>query len=373
MVRQGLTNADSSTATTSKTMPDSTAGPNTTASPGSQNDTDSAGIIRRSYEDQGLPKHIASFLMSAWRPGTHQQYRSYLQRWLSFCEQEQVDPVRPPVGPVLEFMHRLYSHGKSDSSGLAYSSLGTARSALSTIATIDNIPAGQHPLITKFMKAAFNQRPVLPKNNITWDVSLVLRHLKTLGPNETIHIRQLAKKLVVLMLLLSGQRGQTIHALDTQSMTLTNEGVTFIINVLLKTWRPGHHQSRVYFPSYPIDSRLCVVSALRTYISRTKFARQQETRLFLNIKPPHTPVHRDTIRRWTRDTLEDAGIDMSIFTPHSTRAASTSRAATKLPLDTILATAGWSQATTFQRFYNKPIEQSGDFADSILQSALDDN
>ena len=48
------------------------------------------------------------------------------------------------------------------------------------------------------MKAAFNQRPVLPKNNITWDVSLVLRHLKTLWPNDTIHIRQLAKKLQTL-------------------------------------------------------------------------------------------------------------------------------------------------------------------------------
>ena len=43
-------------------------------------------------------------------------------------------------------------------------------------------------------------------------------------------------------------------------------------------------------------------------------------------------------------TLKLAGIDLSLFTPHSTRSASTSAVVSKVPIDTIIKTAGWSKA-----------------------------
>jgi len=49
-------------------------------------------------------------------------------------------------------------------------------------------------------------------------------------------------------------------------------------------------------------------------------------------------------------------IDTSVFKGRSTRAASTSAAAVcKVALSTILDNAGWSNATTFGKFYKKPI------------------
>ena len=56
-----------------------------------------------------------------------------------------------------------------------------------------------------------------------------------------------------------------------------------------------------------------------------------------------------------------AGVDVNIFSPHSTRAASTSKAnrSGTVRLGTILKTAGWTNARTFAKFYDKPIEEEG--------------
>ena len=57
--------------------------------------------------------------------------------------------------------------------------------------------------------------------------------------------------------------------------------------------------------------------------------------------------------------MRKSGLDTSIFIPHSVRAASTSAAfRAKVPLDTILNTAGWSKESTFGRYYNKPAAKS---------------
>ena len=78
--------------------------------------------------------------------------------------------------------------------------------------------------------------------------------------------------------------------------------------------------------------------------------------LLVSIQKPHKPVSTHTISRWLKTVLEKAGIDTSVFKAHSTRAASTSAAAiSKIPLSTIMDNAGWSNATTFGKFYKKPI------------------
>ena len=56
---------------------------------------------------------------------------------------------------------------------------------------------------------------------------------------------------------------------------------------------------------------------------------------------------------------------MMIFTPYSTRSASTSRAATKVPIETVLKTGRWPSMRTFANYYNKQTDNSEMFATSI--------
>ena len=63
----------------------------------------------------------------------------------------------------------------------------------------------------------------------------------------------------------------------------------------------------------------------------------------------------------------NAGVDVSVYKPHSTRSAATSKAkANKATLLEIMKTAGWGSAATFAKFYDKHIETEQSFAHSVL-------
>ncbi len=146
-------------------------------------------------------------------------------------------------------------------------------------------------------------------------------------------MQMLSYKLTMLLALLSGQRGQTIHLLDIRNMSLSKSHVCFRIGDLVKQSRPGTHIQELSFKAYAPDRRLCIVTVLTEYIERTKNPRGTITQLLLTHRAPVRAASRDTIRRWIRDVMSNAGIDMNIFTPHSTRAASTSKAATKITFE----------------------------------------
>ena len=88
--------------------------------------------------------------------------------------------------------------------------------------------------------------------------------------------------------------------------------------------------------------------------------------MFISYVKPHKAISRDTLRRRRRNILEQAGIDLSVFSSHSTRSASTSYAKNYLSLETVLKTAGWSMANTFDKFYNLPVRDN--FGEAILRA-----
>jgi len=82
---------------------------------------------------------------------------------------------------------------------------------------------------------------------------------------------------------------------------------------------------------------------------------------------PHGPASKDTISRWLKQVTLDAGINTSVFKPHSTRSAATSAAkSANVPLDEIMATAGWRSSSVFAVYYNKPLFNDSSFANNVL-------
>ena len=85
--------------------------------------------------------------------------------------------------------------------------------------------------------------------------------------------------------------------------------------------------------------------------------RGEHSQLFLSDARPFSLVLRDSISRWFKTVMQQAGIDITKFKPHSTRAASTSGAKRNaVPLENILTTAGWKSDCVFAKYYNKPLE-----------------
>ncbi len=81
-------------------------------------------------------------------------------------------------------------------------------------------------------------------------------------------------------------------------------------------------------------------------------------------------ITQQTLAHWLKDTMTKAGIDSGVFSAHSTRAASMSKAHwANLPAEYILRQARWTNSITFACFYKRPILQKDgrNFQDTVLR------
>ena len=213
------------------------------------------------------------------------------------------------------------------------------------------------------MKGVFESRRPKPKYTKIWDVGVVLKHLSTLYPYDKLALKDLTYKVLMLILLVSSQRGQTVHSLDLKHLCVEEDKYIFDIDEHMKTSSPRNPNTRIEIARYEPDVSICPFTCLKAYINSTKVLRKDETKLFVSYVRPHKPVSRDTISRWTKETLHLCGVDIKVFSAHSTRSASVSKASAKdVPLHEIMARAGWKSAETFHKYYNKPVVQENSVA-----------
>ncbi|KAK3106693.1 hypothetical protein FSP39_025319 [Pinctada imbricata] len=131
----------------------------------------------------------------------------------------------------------------------------------------------------------------------------------------------------MLLTLLTGQRAQTIHLLKVSDVNISNVDVRIVYSSLLKTTRPGFHLSDSIIHAFDSDDALCLVKTLTRYLLVSETLRHENCdELFIGTMKPFKGVSRDTVRRWIKTVMKNAGVDIQVFKPHSTRAASTSAA-----------------------------------------------
>ena len=321
--------------------------------------------FQRSCSTVGLPEHVTRLLSASVRKSTNKTYDSSWRKWNSWCDRRQIDPISAGLNNVLTFLSEQFKNN------LQYRTVNVLRSAISsTHQWVDGKPIGQHPLVIRLLKGISNERPPKPRYTTTWDVSKVTSYLSSLGDNKTLSLKQLSKKLVMLLALISPERSSVLADLDTRYLKKRPDGFAFLLTNPRKTGDPTS-QSSVSFPSLPEDLSLCPLACLNTYLTATSnFRSPGHHKLFLSFNQPHNEISRTTIARWLCDVIQAAGIDSSVLKAHSTRAASTSSAAkNNLPLADILKMDDWSSPSTFQKFYYKPIIDSS-YARTVLNKTI---
>lgn len=100
-------------------------------------------------------------------------------------------------------------------------------------------------------------------------MNIVLKFLKNLTPISSLSLLKLSQKLLMLLALLSGQRGQTLHLIDIRNIHLQDSCVKIVIGDLLKTSDNKKHLGEINLSRYDEDTDLCVVNALTHYRQRT--------------------------------------------------------------------------------------------------------
>ena len=241
--------------------------------------------IRQILISRGIPQQGADIILSSWRQSTKKQYGSYIKKWFSFCDREQVDKFDPDIISVVKFLSHLFSNGTR------YSGVNTARSAISSIkGVLKNKDIGNNVLITRFMKGIFNKKPSLPRYGVTWNVSSVLQYLNNMN-NYECSIRELSMKLASLLLLATGQRCQTLLCLDTRNIEFGGSYIKIRIGDLLKQSRPSYHLQELYIEPFDSNVNLCVIKCLDCYLQRTASYRKHSVLLLSTVKP-HKPASK---------------------------------------------------------------------------------
>ena len=117
---------------------------------------------------------------------------------------------------------------------------------------------------------------------------------------------------------------------------------------------------------YPMNKNLCVYTTLEHYL-KVKESLRKSSQLLVSYVKPHDNVCSSTIGRWLKTSLAQAGIDIHVYQAHSTRSASTSKAAGSLPVDAVMKLAGWSQESTFRKYYDKTVSASDEMNKAVLE------
>ena len=212
---------------------------------------------------------------------------------------------------VVEFLTKLFDDGHG------YSSLNSARSALSSfLCSNSGLTIGKFPSVIRFMKGIYELKPLA---------------------------------------LTTGQRAQTLHKVDICNINVAENLIIIPITELVKQSNPNRpNRFALHLKPYKECPDICVVKTLLVYLERTKTLRGTCTKLFISTIKPHNPISKDTVSRWLKTVLFEAGVETEIFTAHSTRAAKASKDFYNgIPIEEIIDQVGWSNSKTFQMFYNK--------------------
>ena len=322
--------------------------------------------FRRRQEAGGLSSGASKLIALSWRTGTQSAYGCAWRRWARWCDEREVDSFHAPIQAVVDHLASLFE------AKLAYSTINGARSAISALhGPIDGMAVGNHPIVRRLMAGVFNERTPTPRYNDTWDVNVVLTHIRGLGQNSEMPDRDLTHKTAMLLALTTASRASELQALDLRYMADSGDTVTFTLPTLTKSRRVGHKPITITLHKYGPDTSLDVVTCVRDYIRRsaTWRASPKHNTLLLGIVPPHNPVVTSTISNWLKALMERAGLDVSTYKAHSTRAACTTKAnAAGLSVVDIMQRANWKRADTFYTYYHKPTPNvSNEFVQLVLK------
>ena len=95
--------------------------------------------LRKSFQQREISSKATDIILHSWTAGTKKQYTSYIKRWHEFCSKREVSSYDSPLNTVLDLLVSLHEQG------LSYTTITTARSALSAIILPKkNVRIGSH-------------------------------------------------------------------------------------------------------------------------------------------------------------------------------------------------------------------------------------
>ena len=302
---------------------------------------------------KNLPPKVFKHVMSSWRDKTRTQYSVYHRKWQTYCILNDIDPLDPHLNNGLSFLVMLFDRG------LRYSGLNSARSALSCILPLfEGHNFGSHPLVIRLLRSFYNERPPQARYATMWNPQIVIDYLREKCPLKDLSVKELTLKVCMLLLLATCSRQQRLVSMKRSNLKFQQDGsLDITTDTLQKHSSRGKSLEIVSLKPFTSDRSVCVIENLKAYLRKTNELTNAGDMLFCSFAPPYKAVGSQTIARWTKTTMQKAGIDVELFKAHSTRGASASgMAKAGVPMDEILKRGCWTHQDTFRQFYLREIK-----------------
>ncbi|XP_048479330.1 uncharacterized protein LOC105390343 isoform X2 [Plutella xylostella] len=315
-------------------------------------------VLRHALRLRGTPEDALGLTLASWTENTLKRYNVSFKRWWTFCQDNNLNFYESSISCLI-FLKKEFDEGKS---------YGTLKKHRSALAVLLGQEISNDIKIKQLLKGAFKKRPSYAKYSSTWDPQVVLNHISNWCSNKELSLEQLTKKLVMLLALCTAHRVQTLSLIKLHNIKTDSNGIKIIISDPIKTSGPGRKQPELVLPYFNENKSICPAAVIEHYIKCTKDIRPTDVNnLILRFKQPYRAAAPRHISKWIKEVLADSGVDTTVFGAHSTRHASTSAARSAgISLDVILRAAGWTNTSTFARYYDRPISDEGAFAKSIL-------
>ena len=139
----------------------------------SDNAISSVVCLRKRLAEEGISERASDLIVSSRSEGTLSTYSSTWNKWVSWCVEQNVDPVQCNVNWILDFLAFMFE------SGYEYRTICKHRSAVSALHNnIEGRPVEEHPQVNSLITGAYNNQPPRPKYNFIWYIQLLLDYLK---------------------------------------------------------------------------------------------------------------------------------------------------------------------------------------------------
>ncbi|KAL0165908.1 hypothetical protein M9458_037752, partial [Cirrhinus mrigala] len=268
-------------------------------------------------EPENLSEGVLNTISQARAPSTRHLYAFKWSVFSTWCSTRGKNPVSCDISVILSFLQELLDKGRSPSTLKVY-----VAAIAASHASIAGQSIGRNNLVVRFLKGSRRMNPSRPHTIPTWDLSTVLRALKSspFEPLSDADLKILTLKSALLLALVSVKRIGDLQALSISPSCL--EFGPGDSKVILK---PRHgYVPKV--PSTPFRAQVVTLSALPSSEGDQEALRMKSDQLFVcfggrNKGQPCVP------------TQQEAGVSMA----------------------EICAAAGWASPSTFTRFYSLDI------------------
>ena len=183
-------------------------------------------IIWKAFAMNQMPESAREATLASLKDSTIKQYNTGLKKWWKFSIENDIDPFKAEIPNIISFL------ASEQKEGAAFGTLNSHRSA---IALIVGPEISEDHRVKRFMKGAFNLKPNEPKYDITWDPQIVLDLYGKKESNEKLTLKDLTKKLITLLAIITALRMQTFSLIRTENIEIFEEKILIKIPEIIKT------------------------------------------------------------------------------------------------------------------------------------------